>query len=132
MATTTTFSKSVQLGNGNLVTAWLPLSTPWPSIASCSAQIYAKNSGPGATLLAYDPLYGQSIFPLASTQVPCLPPQVTSSWQQNSNPGITTLLGPMFVCPAAYSAVQTILINTTTQHILCCPSYVLYYTVLSH
>ena len=117
---TTTFSgESLQTISGT-VTAWLPITTPWISIAACSDQIYAQRAGLGGNLIAFDPLYGESIVPSA---IPCLPAEVTSSWFQ-SNTAITTVLGPTFVCPGAYTAVETILVNSLTQQILCCPSYV--------
>jgi hypothetical protein len=46
---------------------------------------------------------------------------LSSAWWQ-SNSDTVTLLGPSFACPSAYSAVQTNLIASSTQHILCCPS----------
>ncbi|RDL34346.1 uncharacterized protein BP5553_07474 [Venustampulla echinocandica] len=110
-------AESVQTLSGT-ITAWLPISTPWVSIAACSSQIYAQRAGLGGNLIAFDPLYGESIVP---TAIPCLPSEVTSSWYQ-SNTETTTVLGPTFVCPAAYSAVQTILVNSLTQQVLCCPS----------
>jgi hypothetical protein len=110
--------QSLQTVSGT-ITAWLPISSPWLSIAACSSQIYAQRAGLGGNLIAYDPLYGESIIPSA---IPCLPTEVTSSWYQ-SDSAITTVLGPTFVCPGAYSAVETILVNTSTQQILCCPSY---------
>lgn len=113
-----TFSdESLQIISGT-TTAWLPISSPWLSIAACSSQIYAQRAGLGGNLIAFDPLFGESIVPSA---IPCLPTEVTSSWYQ-SNSATTTVLGPTFVCPGAYSAVETILVNSLTQQILCCPS----------
>jgi hypothetical protein len=117
----TSFSEEILETNSGTITAWLPISTPWLSIAACSSQIYAQRAGLGGNLIAFDPLYGESIVPSA---IPCLPTEVTSSWYQ-SNSAITTLLGPTFVCPGAYSAVETILVNSLMQQVLCCPSYVL-------
>lgn len=108
---------------GNLqfpTTAWLPISTPWPSVAECSAQIYvqAAPNGDFGRLIAFDPLYGTEIV---TTAIQCLPPQFTSFWFQ-SNPATTTLLGPTFVCPGAYTAVETVQVNAQTEQVLCCPS----------
>ena len=122
MATVTFADESLQVGTGTLITAWLPISTPWVSSSDCSTQIYAQRAGLGGNLIAFDPLYGQKILLLLSiSAIPCLPPEVTSSWYQ-SNAAVTTLLGPIFTCPGAYSGVQTILINSFTRQTLCCPS----------
>lgn len=99
----TFFDETIQVNSGT-TTAWLPISTPWLSIAVCSAQIYAQRTGLGGNLIAFDLLYGESIIPSA---IPFLPTEIASSWYQ-SYPSITTLLGPNFVCLSAYSAVQTI------------------------
>ena len=123
MAAITFSDESFQAGTGTIATAWLPLSSPWPAEESCSTQIYAQRGGLGGNLIAFDPLFGEEISPLTVSEVPCLPPQVTSSWFQ-SNSGVTTVLGPVFNCPEAYSAVQTILTDPLREHIFCCPSYV--------
>jgi hypothetical protein len=109
--------ESLQVLAGN-TTAWLPISTPWSSVAACSTRIYQQEGGGSMSFIAFDPLFGSIIAP---TAVPCLPAQVTASWFQ-SNPDTTTVLGPTFVCPGAYSAVLTLLQSTSTQQILCCPS----------
>jgi hypothetical protein len=119
----TTFSDESLITVSGVTTAWLPIPTPWLSIAACSTEIYAQRAGLGGNLIAFDPLFGESIIPSA---IPCLPTEVTSSWFQ-SNTGITTVLGPTFVCPGAYSPVQTILVNPTMEQVLCCPSYVSLY-----
>jgi len=108
------------------VTAWLPLSTPGVLIPACSSQIYAQVLG----FFAFNPLFGLSISPNAPT---CLPTEVTASWSQQLEPKVptTTLLGPTFVCPAAYSAVTTIMVDITSQQILCCPSYVIFSFLIS-
>lgn len=111
-------SENLQVVSG-ITTAWLPVPTPWLSIAACSSQIYEQRAGLGGNFIAFDPLYGESIVPSA---IPCLPTEVTSSWYQ-SNSATTTVLGPTFACPGAYSGVQTILVSSLTQQVLCCPSY---------
>jgi hypothetical protein len=116
----TTFSDEILETNSGTVTTWLPLSTPWLSIQACSSQIYAQRAGLGANLIAFDPLYGLEI---SASAIPCLPSEVTAWYlQAQTNSLTTTLLGPTFVCPGAYSAVETILVNSKTQQILCCPS----------
>lgn len=54
----------------------------------------------------------------------CLPPQVSSWWSQNAGANPYTALGPTFVCPEAYSAVQTVVVNSALEEVFCCPSYV--------
>jgi hypothetical protein len=115
----TTFSDEILETNSGTVTAWLPLSTPWLSIQACSSQIYAQRAGLGANFIAFDPLYGLEI---SASAIPCLPSEVSAWYLQGQNSPTTTLLGPTFVCPGAYSAVETILVNSQTQQILCCPS----------
>lgn len=113
-----TFSDETLQLSGGITTAWLPISTPWPSLAECSAQIYSQRADLGGNLIAFDPVYREKIV---TTAIPCLPAEVTSSWRQ-SNSGVTTLLGPTFVCPAAYSAVATLSANPQLEQVLCCPS----------
>ncbi|KAF8846496.1 hypothetical protein BDZ45DRAFT_546440, partial [Acephala macrosclerotiorum] len=86
-------------------TAFLPLPTPWPSGDGCAANIYLHTpvSNPN-TFLAFDPLYGASMVASARS---CLPPQVTSWWNQGTTASPYIALGPAFVCPEVYSAVQT-------------------------
>ncbi|KAJ9133329.1 hypothetical protein NKR23_g10833 [Pleurostoma richardsiae] len=93
----------------------LPLSTPWPSGKDCASNIYEQLDG---HFLAWDPVYGQSFDTAART---CFPPQVTS-WWLNSATATSVALGPTFVCPEAYSAVQTALVAEETQYVYCCPS----------
>ncbi|KAH6681463.1 hypothetical protein B0J14DRAFT_448022, partial [Halenospora varia] len=110
-------NESLQVVSGT-TTAWLPIATPWLSIAACSSQLYGKRNVVGGSLIAFDPYFGQSIVPSA---IPCLPTEVTSSWM-NNDPATTSVLGPTFVCPGAYNAVSTVSVNPSTQQILCCPS----------
>ena len=79
MAAVTFSDESFQAGTGTIATAWLPLSSPWPAEESCSTQIYAQRGGLGVNLIAIELLFGESISPLTVSEVPCLPPQVTSS-----------------------------------------------------
>jgi hypothetical protein len=121
MSTATGFSDAViQTSTGAAITTtvWLPLSTAYPYVSGCSQDIYKPGGG---SIFAWDPLFGATIQP-ASTG--CLPREVSSSYWQTSlsQTSITTLLGPTFVCPAAYSAVLTLAINSYTQQTLCCPS----------
>ncbi|PVH75742.1 hypothetical protein DL98DRAFT_574858 [Cadophora sp. DSE1049] len=112
-------NKTLEVVNGK-TTAWLPISSRWTSTVACSTQVYAQRAGLGGNLIAFDPLFAESIVP---TAIPCLPTEVTSSLRQSDrDTATTTLLGPTFVCPGAYSAVQTLLISSSTQHVFCCPS----------
>ena len=95
---------------------FLPLPTPWPSGAGCSEYKYQQLDG---HFLAWDPFLGASLDANART---CLPTQVTSWWNQVSGAATSTALGPTFVCPEAYYAVQTALIASVTQNVFCCPS----------
>ncbi|CZR56665.1 uncharacterized protein PAC_06554 [Phialocephala subalpina] len=105
---------------GGTPTEFLPLATPWPSGDGCAANIYLHTpvSSPN-TFLAFDPLFGASMVASARS---CLPPQVTSWWNQGTSASPYIALGPTFVCPQAYSAVQTVLVATSLQQVFCCPS----------
>jgi len=115
---------STVLTVGGTPTVFLPLPTPWPSGDSCTSNIYLHTpvSNPN-TFLAWDPLYGASMDTRAQS---CLPPQVSSWWAFERAASISqyTALGPTFVCPQAYSAVQTVIVASSLQQIFCCPSYV--------
>ncbi|KAI0121278.1 hypothetical protein BJ170DRAFT_698428 [Xylariales sp. AK1849] len=95
---------------------FFPLSTSWPSTESCSSYIYRQLDG---HFIAWDPFYGSNLDTNAAS---CQAPQVTSWWNQVTNAATSTALGPSFVCPEAYTAAQTLLVATSTQHIYCCPS----------
>ncbi|KAE8443173.1 hypothetical protein EG329_002271 [Mollisiaceae sp. DMI_Dod_QoI] len=111
---------STTLTVGGTPTVFLPLPTPWPSGLGCADNIYVHTPiGNPTTFLAWDPLFGASMMPTARS---CLPPQVTSWWSQGAAANPYTALGPTFVCPEAYSAVQTVLVASSLQQIFCCPS----------
>ncbi|KAM3084431.1 hypothetical protein ACMFMG_001465 [Clarireedia jacksonii] len=113
---TTSFpGASIQTGSGT-TTSWLPLTTAWTANAACSTQVYAQENH---AAILFDPFYQTVIDPGAASE-PCLPPEATAWWNQATDSPIS--LGPTFSCPAAYSAVETIVRNTATQEILCCPS----------
>ncbi|KAH8817513.1 hypothetical protein F5884DRAFT_631487, partial [Xylogone sp. PMI_703] len=111
---------STILTMGGTPTVFLPLPTAWPAGDDCTSNLYLHTpvSNPN-TFLAWDPLYGESMVTSASS---CLPPQVTAWWNQGSSNTPYTALGPTFVCPEAYSAVQTVLVAKTLQQMFCCPS----------
>lgn len=114
----TTFSAESLTTVGVGVTAWLPIPTPWPTRSECSTQIYGFDNG--STLIGFDPVFA-SISP--TTAIPCLPTEFTASWAQadTSLPSTTTLLGPTFVCPAAYTSAGELRVQSM-QMLLCCPS----------
>jgi hypothetical protein len=121
LSSASTFSTSPSIS-----TIYLPLTSPFYSPPECSSQFYEISSG---SLIAFDPFYEVFISPSGPT---CLPPQVTSSWQHDFDPVFyptPVALGPAFACPDAYSTiatepVNTLAVNSNTQSVLCCPSYV--------
>ncbi|ESZ93242.1 hypothetical protein SBOR_6342 [Sclerotinia borealis F-4128] len=115
-ALTLTFTDaSIQTASGT-TTSWLPVITPWTGSPSCSTEVYAQ---PDHDAILFDPYYQTSVVPGANT-APCLPPEATAWWDQGADQAV--LLGPTFVCPSAYSAVETLVVNSATQQTLCCPS----------
>lgn len=108
---------------GGSTTAFLPLPSAWPSGTDCTSNLYLHTPIDGVlTFLAWDPLYGASMVLSAQS---CLPPQVSNWWSQPVDESIYTALGPTFVCPEAYSAVQTAVVSSSLLQTFCCPSYVL-------
>lgn len=101
---------------------FFPVPTPWPSAAVCDKYIY-RQLGEG-TILAWDPVYTSFGTGIES----CLLPQQRSWWFQPATQSPSIALGPTFVCPKAYSAVHsTVLDNlsgTQTQYTYCCPPWV--------
>lgn len=120
-ATVTSIAATILTVDGT-PTEFLPLPTPWPSGYGCTGNIYLHTpvSSPN-TFLAWDPLFGASMVSSARS---CLPPQVTSRWSQAASATPYTALGPTFVCLQAYSAIQAVLIASSLEQMLCCPSYV--------
>jgi hypothetical protein len=113
---TTTFPGASLQTVAGTTTSWLPITTAWASNAACSTQAYAQqNHAP----ILFDPFY-QTVVDPDTTSEPCLPPEATAWWNQAADAPIS--LGPTFSCPAAYSAVETIVRNSATQEVLCCPS----------
>lgn len=102
---------------------FFPLSTAYPSLAGCEAGIYRQVDD--GTILAWDPVYTR-FEPGAD---PCFPPQQRSWWDQASDADPSSALGPTFVCPQAYDAVHSTVLesNSASQahYTYCCPKYVL-------
>jgi hypothetical protein len=101
---------------------FFPVPTPWPSSAGCDNYIYRQLNG--GSIIAWDPVYPS----LATGAESCYPPQQSSWWFQDASAKPSTALGPTFVCPEAYSAVHSTVLNsassTQTQYTYCCPPYV--------
>jgi len=104
--------------NGGVVTTWLPVTSAWFSVSQCATAIYSQQGGVGAVAIAFDPFYGLSI----DTQLTCLPPAVTSWWNQvQQTPAQTvTSLGPL-VCPSQYTTGGSSIIDLISTSIACCP-----------
>jgi hypothetical protein len=100
-------------------TAFLPLSTAYPFQSDCGKIYEQYNAESGATMLAWDPIYGSYMDHKAES---CLPDVVSAWWNQDSSGNVYTALGPSFVCPDAYSAVQTALVASSIQQTFCCPT----------
>jgi len=102
---------------------FFPVPTPWPSSAGCDRYIY-RQLGEGS-ILAWDPVYSRGIGTGAES---CLLPQQASWWLQDGSANPSTALGPTFVCPMAYSAVHSTVLDSNsaaqTQYTYCCPPYV--------
>ncbi|KAI9640489.1 hypothetical protein NHQ30_011235 [Ciborinia camelliae] len=113
---TLTFTDAIIQTVSGTLTSWLPVTTPWTAFASCSTEVYAQLDH---NAILFDPYYQTSVVPGANS-APCLPPEATAWWDQEIDNVI--LLGPTFVCPLAYSAVETLVANSATQQTLCCPS----------
>ena len=101
---------------------FFPLSTAYPSLAGCETGIYRQLDG--GTILAWDPVYTR-FEPGADA---CYPPQQRSWWDQASDADPSSALGPTFVCPEAYNAVHSTVLesNSASQahYTYCCPKYV--------
>lgn len=102
------------------VTSFVPLTTVFTPSADCSN--YYRLNGP--SLVAFDPGYGLDI----DTQVRCLPPAVTTWWEQGRLGAVdddhTALsLGPM-TCPDEWTTVATSIEDRSSTLAMCCPSYV--------
>ncbi|KAK3298578.1 uncharacterized protein B0H64DRAFT_78368 [Chaetomium fimeti] len=101
---------------------FLPLPTPYPSLAGCGEGGIHRQVNAG-TMLGWDPVYTR-FDPGADS---CFPPQQRPWWNQDqaSNSGPSTALGPTFVCPEAYSGVHSTVLESNSasqaQYTYCCP-----------
>ncbi|KAF4631294.1 hypothetical protein G7Y89_g6839 [Cudoniella acicularis] len=111
--------------NNNILTSWLPLTTPGPSQLPECASAFRLELLAGTTsnvsvtnIVAYDPWYGQAID--ASLRS-CLAYEQTQWWDQDRAPSTIVNLGP-FACPTPYTTATASVINAETTLIACCPS----------
>ncbi|KAK4154600.1 hypothetical protein C8A00DRAFT_42670 [Chaetomidium leptoderma] len=104
--------------SGTPVLFW-PVPTPWPSSSGCDEYLY-RQWGDG-TILAWDPVY--TSFGTGSES--CLSPQQRWWWLQGTTQDPSKALGPTFVCPEAYNAVRSTVLDRNTeaqtQFTYCCP-----------
>ncbi|KAH8657209.1 hypothetical protein BGZ60DRAFT_532056 [Tricladium varicosporioides] len=111
--------------HNNIVTSWLPLTTPAPSpLPSGCASAFRLELLPGTTsnasttnIIAYDPWYGQAID---TSMRSCLAWEQTQWWAQEKSSTVINL-GP-FACPAPYTTATQSILNAQTTLVGCCPS----------
>lgn len=97
-------------------TSYLPLTTAWPSAGpDCARGLYHQING---NFMGWDPWYMQDVDTKLST---CWPPEASTWWTQAALP--STILGPVFVCPAAYYEAYTSTLDSQTTQTICCPSH---------
>ncbi|CAD6448205.1 e9ba2647-3038-4010-ba97-f684bac53c83 [Sclerotinia trifoliorum] len=101
-------------GSSGVVTTWLPLTTVYPIVPRCKNEFYSPNNM--TQIFAYDPNQNALTF---STK--CWPSEARSWWNQETDATAITSLGP-FVCPEAYTAVVTEVVNPGSTLTGCCPS----------
>lgn len=112
-------SRPIEVVSG-VTTAWLPVTTAWPSNSQCETAMYNLRELPTLSPVLYDPYYGQQINALLS----CLPPQATSWWRSGNNDGTRSTIismGPI-VCPEMYTTALTQTLNSLSTFVACCPS----------
>lgn len=102
---------------------FFPVPTPWPSSTGCDRQVYRQLDG--GSILAWDPVYPSLAGTAAAS---CYPPQLSYWWFQGASANPSTAMGPTFVCPEAYRAVHSTILDgdsaTQTQFTYCCPPFV--------
>jgi hypothetical protein len=106
--------------NFGTVTSWIPLTTAWPLTTACFSSFDCFGDfATGAPIFIFDPLYGISV----DTAFRCLPPAVTTWWDQQNNGDTGTIvsLGPV-MCPVAYTTAYTSLVNGQSTLVGCCPT----------
>lgn len=100
-----------------------PVPTPWPSSPGCDKYMYRVLME--TTIVAYNPRYAENVDAKAAS---CYVPQHSLWLSQLSSTAPSTALGPTFVCPEAYTAVHSTVLESNsageTQFTYCCPPYV--------
>ncbi|TAQ87491.1 hypothetical protein B7494_g4192 [Chlorociboria aeruginascens] len=114
-AATVTVSVHPAETNSGTITSWIPLATAYPIVPSCTTAFYAPGALDIGVLYLFDPNNHNALFPTH-----CLPPEMTSWWNQNNTNTITSIGGP-FLCPLAYSPVYSET-SGTSSFTACCPS----------
>ena len=101
---------------GGTATTYLPMTTPWASIAACSTLFIEPDLG-SEQVFALDPNYQNH-----NAGPTCLPPEAYSWWYQSAASGITTSIGGYTMkCPGLYTTAATSDMGSSTL-IGCCPS----------
>ncbi|KAF2764175.1 hypothetical protein EJ03DRAFT_392198 [Teratosphaeria nubilosa] len=100
------------------VTSWIALTTSWPLSTPCST--YFRLDGP--SLVAFDPAYGLDV----DTDAACLPPAVTTWWDQaalgaGTQAHTAVSIGPL-TCPDGWATVETYVKNSRSTQAMCCPN----------
>lgn len=99
-----------------------PVPTPWPLSAGCEDYIHRQSNE--RLFLAWDPVYPE----FGSGAETCYRPEQRGWWSQAAAQTPSVALGPTFVCPEAYSAVFSTVLESNsaaqTQFTYCCPPYV--------
>lgn len=102
-----------ELNNGTLTT-WIPLSTAYPIVEGCNSALFCPTD-----ILSFGEFYAWD--PNHQYITSCLPEAASLWWNQlNSNTATITSLGP-FVCPSAYVAAYTEIVNQESYFTACCP-----------
>ncbi|APA06889.1 predicted protein [Sclerotinia sclerotiorum 1980 UF-70] len=101
-------------GSAGVVTTWLPLTTVYPIVPRCKNEFYSPSNL--TQIYAFDPNQNALTF---STK--CWPSEARSWWNQETDATAITSLGP-FLCPEAYTAVVTQVVNPGSTLTGCCPS----------
>lgn len=109
----TTATRAPELNNG-ILTSWLPLTTTYPVVDNCSSAFFASGNAQTNVVYLYDPNQAEAQF-----TTHCLPDVATSWWDQSDTATITSL-GP-FVCPAAYTAAYSEIVDGSSTLTACCP-----------
>ncbi|KAL2064171.1 hypothetical protein VTL71DRAFT_4665 [Oculimacula yallundae] len=110
----------MQITLSGTTTTYLPLSTAYPSQASCSSLFIAGVNNDDSKIFAFDPSLASH-----NSAPACLPPEATLWWKQNPSTDLTTrteLGGYKMICPEAYKTVAMSVLDQSSTMVGCCPS----------